>query len=112
MAGAVFPHKGRIERRLAELNEDGIDETWKLLAECRGHPRPDIFYPPPARSEATIKRSKAELRRKLVIAEAKSICARCPVKPDCRDYADEIGDYHGIWGGLTGRERGRKRDEF
>lgn len=111
MAGAVFPNKRRIERRLAEVFDD-LDHTWKRWAACLGHPRPDIFYPDPARSEATIKRSKSELRRRLVVAEAKRVCAMCPVRRECLDYADTIGDYHGIWGGLTGRERGRKRDEF
>lgn len=109
--GAIFQNKGRIERRLAEIGGE-LDETWKLRAACRGHPRPDIFFPPPARSEATIKRSKSELARRLVIAEAKRVCGHCPVRAECGDYADQIGDYHGIWGGQTGRERGRKRDEF
>ncbi|BAX98880.1 transcriptional regulator WhiB [Mycobacteroides stephanolepidis] len=111
MASAVFPNKGRIERRLAEVSGQ-LDETWKRQAACRGHPRPDIFYPDPARSEATIKRSKSELKRRLIVAEAKRVCAACPVRVECLNYADEILDYHGIWGGKTGRERGRKRDEF
>ncbi len=111
MAGAVFPNKGRTERRLAEICDE-LDDTWKRRAACRGHPRPDIFYPPPARSETTIKRSKSEMRRRLIVAEAKRVCAACPVRIECRNYADEILDYHGIWGGQTSKERVRKRDEF
>ncbi|WP_268785678.1 WhiB family transcriptional regulator [Mycobacteroides immunogenum] len=47
-----------------------------------------------------------------MVAEAKRVCAVCPVRAECLNYADSILDYHGIWGGKTGRERGRKRDEF
>ncbi|WP_319456901.1 MULTISPECIES: WhiB family transcriptional regulator [unclassified Mycobacterium] len=101
-----------------------LDPVWKLRAACRGHPRPDIFYPPPARADADIKRSQSERRRRIIVAEAKSVCRRCPVRAasfaprpgdvgtgECLDFADTLGDYNGIWGGLTARERGRKRDE-
>lgn len=37
--------------------------------------------------------------------EAKSICARCPVAAECLDYALEHDIHHGIWGGLSERER-------
>ena len=37
---------------------------------------------------------------------AKAICARCPVKAECRAYAIEH-DLHGVWGGTTRRERER-----
>ena len=40
---------------------------------------------------------------------AKIVCGRCPVKRDCLDYAMTAPIDHGIWGGLTGRERRRYR---
>ena len=38
---------------------------------------------------------------------AKRICATCPVREDCLEDALESGQSHGVWGGLTVRERRR-----
>ena len=40
--------------------------------------------------------------------QAKQICAGCPVKGACLDYAIE-GDMYGIWGGMTRDERDREK---
>lgn len=39
----------------------------------------------------------------------KSICARCPVRKACLEYALANGERHGIWGGKSERERRRIR---
>lgn len=100
-------------RRLLQLITTDTDhhDPWQLRAACRGHPNPDIFHPPRARSARGMKRSASEQRRRLIIAEAKTVCAYCPVTAECLAYGDQIGDYNAIWGGKTGRERGRKRDD-
>jgi hypothetical protein len=36
---------------------------------------------------------------------ARQICARCPVRRPCLDYAIGHGITHGIWGGLADRDR-------
>lgn len=36
--------------------------------------------------------------------EAKRICARCDVRPECLAHALEVGE-SGVWGGLSDRER-------
>ena len=54
----------------------------------------DLFYPDSAESPAAY-------------AAAREICAACPVRTDCLEWAMELGDPHGMWGGLTGRERQR-----
>lgn len=36
---------------------------------------------------------------------AKEICSQCAVRVECRDYAVAIREQHGIWGGLTEKER-------
>ncbi len=38
---------------------------------------------------------------------ALAICARCPVRLHCRDYAIEERIAHGIWGGTTELDRRR-----
>lgn len=39
------------------------------------------------------------------IAEAKAVCARCPVREACLGFALSTGQNYGIWGGLTAGER-------
>lgn len=38
-------------------------------------------------------------------AVAKAICAACPVRRECLDFAVATHQIHGIWGGTTVRER-------
>lgn len=38
---------------------------------------------------------------------AKAICARCPVRVPCLQYALDHDERFGIWGGKTERERRR-----
>ncbi|MBV6762837.1 WhiB family transcriptional regulator [Rhodococcus opacus] len=40
---------------------------------------------------------------------AKGICRGCPVIAQCRQHAVDAYEEHGIWGGLTPRERDRFR---
>lgn len=42
---------------------------------------------------------------------AKRICADCPVKQECLDYALEHGIGHGTWGGLSPEDRQGLRRE-
>lgn len=72
------------------------DRTWQLRAACRG-PESVLFFPP-SHAEAKIDRDARERR-------AKAVCAGCPVRRPCLDYALRIGEQHGIWGGLTEVER-------
>lgn len=37
--------------------------------------------------------------------EAQAICAECPVRRECLDYAIDAGENYGIWGGETERSR-------
>ena len=38
---------------------------------------------------------------------AKKFCAMCPVKMQCLEYAIVANETHGIWGGLSYKERRR-----
>jgi WhiB family transcriptional regulator, redox-sensing transcriptional regulator len=68
--------------------------SWQHEGECNGlnfEQIDHVFYPSQGQS----------------IKEARKICAPCPVKQECLDYALEKGERFGIWGGLTTRERNR-----
>lgn len=73
-----------------------IDVLWQHRAACRG-PNQAIFFPPSQLERRSDKRHRER--------RAKEICAECPVQTECRSYAIEIREQHGIWGGLTEVER-------
>ena len=70
--------------------------TWQVKAACRG-PQAVVFFPPP-QFERKAERLERERR-------AKAICAACVAQQECLDYALEIREPHGIWGGLNEAER-------
>jgi WhiB family redox-sensing transcriptional regulator len=61
---------------------------WRELAACRGADL-NLFFP--GRGESA--------------EPARRICARCPVRGPCLDYAVSNRLTHGVWGGLSERER-------
>ena len=67
--------------------------TWMSYSACQDTD-PDLFFPIAAAGPA--------LRQ---IAEAKAICARCPVLTDCLNYALETSQDTGVWGGTSEEER-------
>ena len=66
--------------------------TWRAYARCLGMD-PDVFHPPGDADEAA--------------APARAICAVCPVREPCLEHAITDREHHGVWGGLTERERRR-----
>jgi len=62
--------------------------AWQQQGACRGLD-PNLFFP--ERGES--------------VKEAKAVCAPCPVRAECLDYALENHEALGISGGLSGRER-------
>lgn len=75
------------------MNTVTVDAGWRARAACATED-PDLFFPdddtPPER-----------------IAEAKQICAVCPVRQACLEDAIRRGESEAICGGLTGRQRRR-----
>ena len=61
---------------------------WRELAACRGADL-DLFFP--GRGESA--------------EPARRVCAACPVRQPCLDYAIGLGILYGIWGGLAEGER-------
>jgi WhiB family transcriptional regulator, redox-sensing transcriptional regulator len=65
-----------------------MDLTWKVDGACRWV-EPELFFPV----------SDAEA------GPAKRVCAACGVQQRCLDFAMEMRENEGVWGGLTGPER-------
>lgn len=65
------------------------DVSWTDRAACR-YEDPELFFPISMTGPG---RAQAE--------EAKAVCARCPVRRECLEYALATHQEAGIWGGLT-----------
>jgi WhiB family redox-sensing transcriptional regulator len=63
--------------------------SWTDLAACRFED-PELFFPISTKGPG---RAQTE--------EAKAVCARCPVRQECLEYALATHQEAGIWGGLT-----------
>lgn len=68
------------------------DQNWRALGSCATSD-PDLWF------------AVGALEHK----QAKLICRTCPVRKECLAYAMDAPVDHGIWGGLTERERRRYR---
>lgn len=79
---------------------------WRESAGCT-KASPDLFFP---EGEEGIPRPRAEYEQ--AKAEAKGICAACPVQAQCLEFAVLTHQKFGIWGGMTGKERRRYRSDL
>jgi WhiB family redox-sensing transcriptional regulator len=70
----------------------GGSEAWRDEALCR-QVDPELFFPDTGGS----------------VREAKRVCAGCPVRKQCLDWAIAHDQRYGVWGGLTVNERTRLR---
>ena len=68
---------------------------WRELAACRGTDL-EVFFP--GRGESA--------------EPARQVCAPCPVRQACLDYAITNRIASGVWGGLTERERRALRTSY
>lgn len=71
------------------------DPAWRELGLC-SQTDPDVFFPEKGGSTR----------------EAKLVCGRCEVKWECLEYALAHDERFGIWGGLSERERRKRKDEY
>lgn len=78
--------------RCAAPSDELTDQDWRSGALCAQN-NPDLWF------------AVGALEHKY----AKKICRECPVRRECLAYAMEAPIDHGIWGGLTERERRRYR---
>ncbi|WP_216590489.1 WhiB family transcriptional regulator [Streptomyces brasiliscabiei] len=66
---------------------------WLLKAACVGED-PELFFPVGTTGPALDD-----------VAAAKRVCARCPVRRECLDWALDSGQTAGVWGGMGEEER-------
>ena len=67
-----------------------MDTEWMDRGNCREEP-PSLFFPSDG----------------VGVEVAKQVCATCPVKAPCLEYALRNRIDHGVWGGASERERRR-----
>ena len=69
--------------------------SWRAQAACQLGDH-ELFFPP--------EEEQGEYFR-LRVSLAKRICASCPVRRECADYALAADERYGVWGGLAPAER-------
>jgi WhiB family redox-sensing transcriptional regulator len=84
------------ERRVAGLMVADWSYGWQQRAACRGEDSSWFFAP------NYFEKRQEKLAREV---KAKAVCASCPVRPECLEYALRIRETHGVWGGLNEMER-------
>lgn len=67
-----------------------MDTEWMADGNCRSQP-PSLFFPSDG----------------VGVDAARRLCANCPVKSPCLEYALRNRIDHGVWGGTSERERRR-----
>jgi WhiB family transcriptional regulator, redox-sensing transcriptional regulator len=85
----------RLPRRRILAAPARFAARWREQAACRGTDL-NLFFP--GRGESA--------------GAAQQVCARCPVRQPCLDYAISNAITQGIWGGLTERERRALRTSY
>lgn len=68
-------------------------DNWRHLAICSNED-PELFFPTGSKGPTLLQ-----------IAEAKSVCRRCPVVADCLAWALSRPSQEGVCGGMTEDER-------
>lgn len=70
--------------------DDDAAQSWMLRGACRGKD-PAFFFPSDG----------------VGVELARQVCATCPVRVECLEYALHHRIEHGVWGGASERERRR-----
>lgn len=76
---------------------------WHTWALCGGMPF-SAFFGAANDERPTMKRSE--------ISAARAVCAGCPVKRECLQWALERREQFGVWGGTSGRQRARMHHDM
>lgn len=68
---------------------------WQSRAACRDAD-PELFF---FEGDEQAPANAAQLE------QARQVCSRCPVRVQCGEYALAAFEEHGVWGGMTERDR-------
>lgn len=71
--------------------------SWEWQEEGLCRQRDEHLFVGPDREGASVRRRRER--------RAKQVCHACPVLMRCRHHALSVPEPHGVWGGLTERER-------
>lgn len=90
-----MPKKRYKEKATINIRAINADWDWQSLSACKNMDTSIFFYEDNERGEVKEER----------IAKAKGICNGCSVRQQCLEFALQIKENYGIWGGLTPEER-------
>ena len=82
------------QQPLSQVPVDAVWD-WQEHGECRSADPTLFFHPQNERGSSRRSRDRA----------AKAVCAACPVRVECADYAIRAREPYGVWGGMTEEER-------
>jgi WhiB family transcriptional regulator, redox-sensing transcriptional regulator len=88
---------------LRGMNKGELFRDWRERAACRGTD-PELFFP-----TRNIGVSDGGSQYQKDINAAKAVCAGCPVRKECLDFADATHQEDGIWGGINFKEKPKAR---
>lgn len=77
---------------MSDITSSATQPDWRLEAACRGMDA-NVFFPDSEEDAGP----------------ARAVCAGCPVRDECLEFALATRQMDGIWGGLTETERRRVR---
>lgn len=86
-----------ITKRSEDSSMTDLGTGWRAAGSCLSAD-PDLFFP--------IATGSAAMKQ---IEMARRICAGCPVRQQCLDWAMRMPETHGVWGGTTPEDRIRAR---
>lgn len=85
----------RLMRDLALVAITNGPGRWAASGACRGIADPEVMFPTAVEGTVAYQRQ---------VRQAQAVCAGCPVRTECLEYA-LTGEDTGVWGGLGPAER-------
>jgi WhiB family redox-sensing transcriptional regulator len=89
---ALYGHIAQPAPSSPATDAPALSDEWKWLGACQSESNKDLWH-------VNTRTEKDDA------AEAKRICAICPVAQQCLDYAMATKERWGIWGGLDRHQR-------